>query len=134
MEGRPEDNGFGLRIFAGSRIDAYLQRADRQRGYTVAIWRGPHVAEPTQLSAEDATTYWLEVLRVARVLERHYRPAKLNFMTLGNALPHLRTHVIPRYVDDPAPGRPLPSPTEELPPIPEDEFARGVLALRALLR
>jgi len=36
----------------------------------------------------------------------NYTPAKLNLMTLGNELPHLHTHVVPRYVDDGEPGAP----------------------------
>jgi hypothetical protein len=27
---------------------------------------------------------------------------KLNYFTLGNTVPHLHTHVLPRYQDDPA--------------------------------
>src|SRR6184192_1299510 len=48
--GGPEENEFGLRIFKGKGLDAYLQRDGRQRGYTIATWRGRHVAEPTELS------------------------------------------------------------------------------------
>ncbi len=40
--------------------------------------------------------------------ERYLRPVKLNYLTLGNALPHLHTHIVPRYADDPVPGRPFP--------------------------
>jgi diadenosine tetraphosphate (Ap4A) HIT family hydrolase len=29
-------------------------------------------------------------------------------MTFGNAVPHVHTHIVPRYPDDPAPRRPLP--------------------------
>jgi diadenosine tetraphosphate (Ap4A) HIT family hydrolase len=32
---------------------------------------------------------------------------KVNYMLLGNSVPHLHTHVFPRYPDDPAPGGPL---------------------------
>ena len=31
-KGRPEDDGFGVRIQAAKYSDAYLQRADMQRG------------------------------------------------------------------------------------------------------
>lgn len=44
-EGRPDETAWGARIFSGSVSDAYLQRADIQRGYTVVVWRGRHVAE-----------------------------------------------------------------------------------------
>jgi diadenosine tetraphosphate (Ap4A) HIT family hydrolase len=132
-EGRPDETRFGLRILAGEVSDAYLQRAGIQRGYTVVIWRGRHVAEPTELSDDEAARYWLEVVRVARALETHLQPVKTNYDVLGNQLPHLHTHVIPRYADDPRPGWPFPFPEDEPPPIPEASFRADVDALRGLL-
>ena len=74
-EGRPERVGQNERIFTGETLDAYLVREDvGQRGYTHAIWRGRHVADPTELSDDEAAAYFREVLRVGRALERHYRP------------------------------------------------------------
>jgi diadenosine tetraphosphate (Ap4A) HIT family hydrolase len=131
-EGRPDENSRGARIFAGEVSDAYLQRADIQRGYTVVVWRGRHVAEPTELAADEATAYWRELLRVGRALETHLQPVKMNYDILGNALPHLHTHVVPRYADDPRPGRPFPFPEDEPPSIAESTFRRDVDALRAL--
>ncbi len=132
-QGRPDETGYGVRVLAGRFSDAYLQRASWQRGYTVVIWRGRHVAEPTELGEEEAAGYWREVLRVGAALERHYRPVKLNYQILGNAVPHLHTHLVPRFADDPAPGRPLPFPEEERPDLPEDLLRGDVLALRALV-
>jgi diadenosine tetraphosphate (Ap4A) HIT family hydrolase len=131
--GRPEETPWGARVFAGEVSDAYLQRAAIQRGYTVIIWRGRHVAEPTELDADEAAAYWLEVLRVGRALEEHLQPVKLNYDVLGNSLPHLHTHVIPRYADDPKPGWPFPFPAEEPPPIQDASFRADVEAMRALL-
>jgi diadenosine tetraphosphate (Ap4A) HIT family hydrolase len=131
-EGRPDANEHGVRFFAGEVSDAYLQRADVQRGYSVVIWRGRHVAEPTELADEEASRYWLEVLRVGRALERHLRPVKLNYDLLGNSLPHLHTHVIPRYADDPRPGWPFPFPEEDA-LLDEAVLAEDVRALRELL-
>ena len=108
--GRPERDTYGLRIAAGIYSDAYLQRAAVQRGYTLVIWRGRHVAEPTELGDDEAAGYWLEVLTVARVLMTHYKPLKMNYEVLGNSLLHLHTHLVPRYEVDPAPGRPFPLP------------------------
>lgn len=132
-QGRPQETEYGARIFAGEVSDAYLQRAAIQRGYAISVWRGRHVAEPTELSDDEATAYWLELLRVGRALERHLRPVKLNYDLLGNSLPHLHTHVVPRYADDPRPGWPFPFPEDEPPPHPHGEFAADVQALRALL-
>jgi diadenosine tetraphosphate (Ap4A) HIT family hydrolase len=132
-QGRPEETPRGVRIFSGEVSDAYLQRDDIQRGYTVVIWRGRHVAEPTQLSDDEATAYWLEVLRVGRAIEGCFEPVKLNYDLLGNSLPHLHTHVVPRYADDPRPGWPFPFPDEKRPPIEERAFRRDVEALRRWL-
>ena len=132
-EGRPDETRFGARIFAGKVSDAYLQRPNIQRGYTVSIWRGRHVAEPTELTSDEAMSYWLEVLRVGRALEQHVEPVKMNYDLLGNSLPHMHAHVMPRYADDPRPGYPFPFPEQEPPPLDEEAFRRDVAALRALL-
>jgi diadenosine tetraphosphate (Ap4A) HIT family hydrolase len=129
-EGRPEETRFGARFRAGEVSDAYLQRADIQRGYTIVIWRGRHVAEPTELSAEEASRYWLEVLEAGRALERCFEPVKMNYDLLGNLLPHLHAHVIPRYADDPKPGWPFPFPQGDPGQLDEDEFRRDLEALR----
>jgi diadenosine tetraphosphate (Ap4A) HIT family hydrolase len=127
-QGRPEETEHGARFFAGEVADAYLQKEDIQRGYSVVIWRGRHVAEPTELSAEEASQYWLELLEVGRRLER-LGSVKLNYDILGNSLPHLHTHVIPRYADDPKPGWPFPFP-EHAGKLDEDAFRRDLEVLR----
>jgi diadenosine tetraphosphate (Ap4A) HIT family hydrolase len=113
--------------------DAYLQKAGIQRGYSIVVWRGRHVAEPTELEQDESSAYWLEVLRVGRALERHLQPVKMNYDVLGNSLPHLHTHVLPRYADDPRPGWPFPFPEREPNPHPEPELRADVAALRVLL-
>src|SRR6266567_4626961 len=65
---RPDSDSYGIRIHAGRCTDAYLQRADVQRGYTVVIWRGRHVTEPTELNDIEAAEYWAETLKVSRAL------------------------------------------------------------------
>jgi diadenosine tetraphosphate (Ap4A) HIT family hydrolase len=127
-QGRPEETEHGARFFSGEVADAYLQKEDIQRGYSVVIWRGRHVAEPTQLSADEASQYWLELLEVRRRLER-LEPVKLTYDILGNSLPHLHTHVIPRYADDPKPGWPFPFP-EESGQIEVGAFRRDLETLR----
>ncbi len=72
------------------------------------MWKHEHVAEPTQLSESEAAGYWLEVLQLGRAIEHVYRPAKMNYETPGNNVPHLHTHIIPRPTVDPAPNGPLP--------------------------
>jgi len=135
QQGRPESDAYGVRIHEGRYSDAYLQRADVQRGYTIVIWRGHHVTEPTELSDAEAAGYWAEVLTVARALIVMYRPLKMNYETLGNSLPHLHTHLIPRFTDDPRPGHPFPlSATAPRGQIPEARLQAEVAGLRNHLR
>jgi diadenosine tetraphosphate (Ap4A) HIT family hydrolase len=131
-EGRPDDNRYGVRFHSGRVSDAYLQRAAIQRGYSIVIWRGRHVAEPTDLAREDAVSYWDDVLDATRAIEAHFEPIKVNLWIAGNGLPHLHTHVIPRFRDDPAPEGPLVYP-DVLPELfPEEPFMADVAALRRL--
>jgi hypothetical protein len=109
--GRPERDAYGIRIAAGTYSDAYLQRADVQRGYTLVIWRGRHVAEPTELTDSEAQGYWLEVLRVARALQHQYQPLKLNYQVLGTlSLTCMRTccratrRTLPQVARSPCPS------------------------------
>jgi diadenosine tetraphosphate (Ap4A) HIT family hydrolase len=132
-EGRPQATRFGVRYFAGTRCDAYLVRADIQRGLTIAVFRGRHVVEPTELTDAEAAEYAREVLRVARAIEAAFAPVKLNFDVLGNSVPHLHTHIVPRYADDPRPGWPFPFPDPDPPPMPDDHLNADLAALRQSL-
>jgi diadenosine tetraphosphate (Ap4A) HIT family hydrolase len=133
-EGRPDATTDGVRFYAGEMSDAYLRRPNIQRGLTVVVWRGRHVAEPTELTAEEAARYWQEVLVVGRAIEDVLRPVKLNYSLLGNSLPHLHTHIVPRYADDPRPGWPFPFPEEEPTGMPEDVLRRDADALGSAIR
>ena len=72
-------------------------------------------------------------MQVARALQAVLQPVKLNYEVLGNAAPHLHTHLVPRYADDPRPGWPFPFPDPDPPAMPEERLLRGVEALRRAL-
>jgi diadenosine tetraphosphate (Ap4A) HIT family hydrolase len=105
---RVDEDDYGIRIHATDHTDAILQRAKIQPGYTLVIWRGRHVVEPYELTESEAVAYWRAVTTVARALAEFYRPLKMNYQTLGNTVPHLHTHLLPRFSEDPAPGIPFP--------------------------
>lgn len=138
-EGPSEINGIGdHRILSSAVCDAYLRRPDIVPGYVVAVWRGRHVAEITELTDTEAAEFDRSIRAIAHALERRYRPAKLNFFNLGNAVPHLHVHIVPRYLTDPNPGKPprfmmIDPPPEEQRPIPEESYLAAVSALRQLV-
>ncbi len=134
-EGRRDEIPNGRRVFAGRWLDAYLNRDVAARGYTLVFWRGRHAADPTDLTEEEWFGFSGEVRRVSLGIERLYGPAKLNYLTLGNSLPHLHTHIVPRYLDDPDPGRPprfmmVDQPWQAL---PLDQYALEVAGLAAAI-
>jgi diadenosine tetraphosphate (Ap4A) HIT family hydrolase len=132
-DGRAERIAIGDRVFAGRVADAYLHRDQAARGYTLVVWRGRHVADPTEISSDEACAFADEVRLVSLGIEEVYRPAKLNYLTLGNLMPHLHTHIVPRYLDDPDPERPprFMMIDQAWPPIPEDDYGQQVADLRS---
>lgn len=104
--GAPEHD-WGVRVHEGTFADVYMNYRRLSLGYCVSVWKHGHVAELTDLTDEQVAGYWVDTVHVARAIEDVYRPAKLNFQTLGNEVTHLHTHIVPRYLDDAAPGAPL---------------------------
>ena len=58
---------------------------------------------------------------------------KINYNVLGNSVPHLHTHIVPRYADDPRPGWPFPFPDPEPGPMPQERLAHDAALLRGAL-
>jgi diadenosine tetraphosphate (Ap4A) HIT family hydrolase len=60
-----------------------------------------HETEMTNLSDVDAMRFMRLVFGVERSLRALLTPEKINLASLGNMVPHLHWHVIPRFADDP---------------------------------
>lgn len=59
-----------------------------------------HAGEMTDLTARERSRLMKVVLATESALRVVARPDKINLASLGNAVPHLHWHVIPRYFDD----------------------------------
>jgi len=60
-----------------------------------------HVKEMTDLAASDRVEIMRVVFAAEAALRQVMRPDKINLATLGNRVPHVHWHVIPRFTDDP---------------------------------
>ena len=132
----PDVRPHGVRFMVGETADAFLGRHPARRGYAYVVWKGRHVAEPTELNAREANAFWADVTRAARAIEEHYRPVKMNWLALGNGVPHLHVHLVPRHIDDPAAGGPIEAEAfaaDRIAPLSDDELLADVSALRALV-
>jgi diadenosine tetraphosphate (Ap4A) HIT family hydrolase len=68
-------------------------------GFCRVIWR-EHVREMSDLTREDRLLLNDAVVEVEQAVREVMAPTKINLASLGNVVPHLHWHVIPRYTDD----------------------------------
>ena len=128
------DSSYSVAVRAGQFAEVFLERRTRLPGYCVVMWRLGHVAEPDELDPAQASGYWAEVVAVGRAVRTRFGPVKVNYMTLGNTIPHLHTHVVPRYLDDPAPFGPIEwAQIHSDDPVPEADLHTQATDLRRLL-
>lgn len=100
-------------------------------GYCVLIC-SKHVREPYHLSADERTLFFEDMLLAAQALEHVFRPDKMNFQLLGNVVPHLHAHLVPRYYGDPAPGHPI-DPTAQTVTLTESAYTQRVQQIQQAL-
>jgi len=70
------------------------------RGYCQLVYTRGHVTELFRLSAEERRLFCEDLNRLAEAIYDALRPHKLNYELLGNSVPHLHWHLVPRYLDD----------------------------------
>jgi diadenosine tetraphosphate (Ap4A) HIT family hydrolase len=70
-------------------------------GFTRVVWL-EHVSEMTDLDDQQRQSLMQTVFAVETVMRETLAPQKINLASLGNQVPHLHWHVIPRWHDDAA--------------------------------
>jgi len=68
-------------------------------GYCRVIWNN-HEREMTDLTASDRRHLMSVVYAVEAAVRTCLNPDKINLASLGNQVPHMHWHVIPRWHDD----------------------------------
>ena len=95
-----------LRIAELAHTRVMLNRDQFFPGYTLVFAR-EHVTELFHLSPEQRQGVMEEVTAVAAALYNLFRPAKMNYELLGNMVPHMHWHLVPRFASDPLWPRPI---------------------------
>jgi diadenosine tetraphosphate (Ap4A) HIT family hydrolase len=98
----------GCELCTGTGGDV-LHRTDRFRvvlvddanypGFCRVIWNS-HVREMSELAVDERAALMEAVWQVEAAMREVMAPTKVNLASLGNAVPHLHWHVIPRFADD----------------------------------
>ncbi len=68
-------------------------------GLIRVIWN-EHVVEMTDLEILPRNDFMRAVYFVEESVRQMMNPDKINLASLGNAVPHLHWHIIPRWLDD----------------------------------
>ena len=92
-----------------------------------------HAVELYELTASERAAQVEDVARVARALASVYQPVKMNYELLGNQVPHIHWHLVPRLAGDPEPRGPVWRVTHEPTVLPPNEVARRIGQIRAAL-
>ena len=124
-----DEYGFVVRDLAMSRLR--LSRNQFVRGYCVLVSR-IHTKEWFYLADKERLAFFDDLTWAARAVEKVFSPIKMNFTVLGNQVPHLHVHLIPRYHGDPAPESPI-DPAAEHKELSRNDYAEMLQELRAAL-
>lgn len=85
---------------------AYLHDDQFFSGWTVVVFKR-HAVELFHLAPTERIQLMEEVSRFAKVLAETFNAKKMNYGLLGNQMPHIHWHLIPRIHGDPAPLEPV---------------------------
>ena len=121
-----------LRIIELEQCYVQLNRDQFFRGYTLVFSRA-HVTELFHLDQGVRQQVIEEVNRVAVALNQVYRPTKMNYELLGNMVPHMHWHLVPRFSDDPLWPRPIWSEPHPEKPLTADQYREAIGTIRQAL-
>ena len=86
-------------VYANDKFSVIIVDDANYPGFCRVIWR-EHVREMSDLTREDRLLLNEAVYEVEQAVRELMAPTKINVASLGNVVPHLHWHVIPRYTDD----------------------------------
>lgn len=86
-------------LWRDARLRVILAGDRDYPGFCRVVWER-HVREMTDLVDDDRRHFMAVVFAVEQALRTLMTPEKVNLASLGNQVPHLHWHVIPRFADD----------------------------------
>ena len=111
---------------------AYLADDQFFAGWTILVLKR-HATELYDLTQEERGRLIEEVNGLAVSLTMVFRPVKVNYELLGNQIPHVHWHVIPRLESDPAPRDPVWTVKHSPKRLPAEALAERIALIRKVL-
>jgi diadenosine tetraphosphate (Ap4A) HIT family hydrolase len=134
---RPETNEHWDLVAALSISSLYLATNQTYRGHCQLVFDGRHACRADQLTRDEWHAFNDDLFTAQQAILHVMRPDHLNVELLGNVVPHLHWHIVPRYFGDPRWGMPIwTTPLSAMPETRLEEHDRNALiaAIRAAVR
>ena len=87
-------------LFQNAKLRVVLVDDRAYPGFCRVIWNA-HVKEMTDLAPAERSELMMTVCKIESAAREVMQPEKINLASLGNVVPHLHWHIIPRFNDDP---------------------------------
>jgi diadenosine tetraphosphate (Ap4A) HIT family hydrolase len=87
------------KVVATDKFSVILAIDANYPGFARVVWN-EHVREISDLADADRLLLNDAVWKLEQAVREVMQPLKVNVASLGNVVPHLHWHVIPRYADD----------------------------------
>jgi diadenosine tetraphosphate (Ap4A) HIT family hydrolase len=126
------DDEADLRIAELEHTYVLLNRDQFFPGYCF-VFTKTHVTELFHLDKNIRGEVIEEVNAVAEALHTLFQPAKLNYELLGNMVPHMHWHIVPRFTTDPLWPRPIWSEPHEPVALSSEEYAELIDRIRGVM-
>jgi diadenosine tetraphosphate (Ap4A) HIT family hydrolase len=85
----------------------YLSKDQTWRGRSVVIFDPRHAARPDELTRDEWLAFSGDLYTAQDAVVRTVKPDHVNLESLGNVVPHLHWHILPRTLGDPRWGSPI---------------------------
>ena len=126
------DDDSDLRVAELEHSFVVLNRDQYFPGYTL-LFTKQHVTELFHLDPAVRSGLMEEVSRAAEALFTLFQPDKINYELLGNMVPHMHWHVVPRFTTDPLWPRPIWSEPHKPAELTAEAYAQRIATIRAEL-
>ena len=126
------DGDADLRIIELPNSYVILNRDQYFPGYTL-LFTKTHATELFHLDRSVRTALMEEVSTVALALYTTFTPDKINYELLGNMVPHIHWHIVPRFSSEQLCPRPIWAEQHEELTLTPDEYRQRIDSIRGAL-
>jgi diadenosine tetraphosphate (Ap4A) HIT family hydrolase len=126
------DDDSDLRIVELTHSYVILSRDQFFPGYTLLFTKS-HVTELFHLERSIRAELTEEVATVAKAIYDVFRPNKINYELLGNMVPHMHWHLVPRFDSDPLWPRPIWAEPHDETHLSADDYQQRIGLIRKAL-